>query len=445
MSEHLRNAARAIFRQALQAVDVDAAVRREVLVGGGTLTLAGRSLPLADVDEVVIVALGKAAVAMYRASAEALCGVPCRAIVVAPSETLPKERGDSAAEFLPGAHPTPTADSLHAAARILEALRRVTPRCAVLFLVSGGASAMVEQPLEPAITLEDVATFSRTLVGSGLNITAMNTLRKHLSAVKGGRLAEAAAAAAVQCTLLISDVPAASPDAIASGPSLPDSSSVEDTRALFDTLRRGALLPQRIVDWFEAATLPETPKSTSPAFRNAHWRVLLSSEVLARAAKIAAEAAGFHAEIDNSCDDLDYRDAGVYLLQRAEALARDRGTPFCMISVGEVAVTLSQTPGEGGRNQQFALWCAEALARSGRSATILSAGSDGIDGHSAAAGAACDETTPARAEAAGLSVMDALSGFSTTPLLRAVGDAIQIGPTGNNLRDVRLILIDRIG
>ncbi|MEO6802320.1 MAG: DUF4147 domain-containing protein, partial [Granulicella sp.] len=214
MSAALRAVARKIFAQAMAAVNVSGAVRKEISIAGGQLWLSGKAIRVSDLDHVLIVAIGKAAVTMHAAAAEQLASVSCHAIVVAPFETLPFSRYavDGSVAFLSGAHPTPTADSVNAAYAIMQLLSRANARTAVLFLISGGASAMVELPLDPAITLADVAAFHLALVSSGLPIASMNTLRKHLSAVKGGRLAVAAAAAAMQCTLLVSDVPAASPD-----------------------------------------------------------------------------------------------------------------------------------------------------------------------------------------------------------------------------------------
>ena len=344
--------------------------------------------------------------------------------------------------FLPGAHPTPDADSLRAADAVLQMLGRATQNTAVLFLISGGASAMVERPLSNAITLDDLAAFSRALVCSGMGITGMNALRKHLSAVKGGRLAEAATAARLQCTLLVSDVPAASPDAIASGPSLPDSTTVEDTRRLLRQLQRTGPLPATVEAWFQQPVLPETPKPADAAFARAHWQVILSADHLAYAAAHAAAAAGFHAVIDNTPDDWEYQDAAKYLLHRS-ALLGEQHVRSCLISVGEVGVTVPPDAGEGGRNQHFALWCAAEIARRGMQITVLSAGSDGVDGQSSAAGAVCDETTVARAQMLGLSAKHATDSFDSAPLLRQTGDAIHTGPTGQNLRDLRIMMTSR--
>ncbi len=428
--------ARAIFAAAMQRVDVYGAVRKRIGCDGETLRLGNAVARLSEIDRLVVIAIGKAACAMYCAVEEALGGtkrLALEGIVVAPKRpSQPLASG----VFHEGAHPTPDERSLQAADAVLKLLGTVDGRTAVLFLVSGGASAMLEKPLDPRVSLADVAAFHRTLVGSGLAIAQMNALRKHFSAVKGGRLALAASAARMQSTLLVSDVPADQVDTIASGPSVPDGTTVEACARLLAGLDG---VPQSVREFFASERCVETPKPADAAFANAHWQVVLSSDDLAAAAAQAAAAAGFHAEIDNRCDEWEYREAARYLLQRSAALTR-QFPRSCLISVGEVGVKLSGAAGEGGRNQQFALWTAAELARRGEIATVLSAGSDGIDGSSAAAGAVCDETSVARAAGLGWPVERALERYDCAPLLRAIGDDIATGPTGNNLRDLRLIL-----
>jgi len=447
----LSQQARAIFAEAMRSIDLGRAVQQHLHCNATTLILGEANVPLRELDQILVLAIGKAAVPMYQAAEQILrraSHLQRHALIIAPQPPagLPPD-----ASFLHGPHPTPSAESLHAADTALALLRRVTPRTAVLFLLSGGASAMIERPLDPHIALPDIAAFHRALVGSGLPIAQMNALRKHLSAVKGGRLAQAAAAARLQCTLLLSDVAAANPDAIGSGPSLPDSITLAGCRALLAKLPPAVVLPASIAAFFASPRCSETPKPTDPAFHRAHWRVILSSDDLAQAAATAARTLGFHVEIDNTCDEWEYRDAARYLLDRAAALERQH-LRSCLISVGEVQVALPPNPlpdlphalpnppGEGGRNQQFALWCANELLRRGTTGTILSAGSDGVDGRSSAAGAVCDSSSIARATRLGLSVDEALARFNTAPLLRSLGDAIVTGPTGNNLRDLRLVL-----
>jgi hydroxypyruvate reductase len=424
------------------AVDVRHAVGSRIHVDAGQIALGPSTLRRADFDRLLIVAVGKASLPMYQAAAASLRdaeGLSVEAVVVGPDLGPSSEAG---ATFLPGAHPTPDERSVQAAASVLAKLKTVTPRTVVLFLLSGGASAMMEQPLEPRLTLQEMAALHRALVGSGLPIAAINAVRKHVSAVKGGRLAVAASLAHAQVTLLVSDVPDAAPDAIGSGPSLPDTTTLADCRSLLLHVAASAALPLPVLDFFASPLCKETPGPGDPAFARAAWSVILSSDHLAAAAASAAQAAGYHVEIDNTCDEWEYRAAARHLLDRSAALARLHPRT-CLISVGEVGVALPPNPGEGGRNQQFALWCAAELARRGQTATVLSAGSDGIDGHSTAAGAGCSEQTVAQAAQLGLSVDETLATFNTAPLLRRLQADITTGPTGNNLRDLRLILTDR--
>jgi glycerate 2-kinase len=182
--------------------------------------------------------------------------------------------------------------------------------------------------------------------------------------------------------------------------------------------------------------LEETPKSDDPAFVRARWWPVLSNQTALDAAGVAATAQGFAVEIDNSCDDWDYDRAAGYLLDRLRKL-RQSVSRVCLISGGEVTVRVTNG-GVGGRNQQFALACAQKIA--GEDITVLSAGTDGIDGNSPAAGALADGSTIERAKAAGYDPAAALATFNAYPLFKAIGDAITTGPTGNNVRDLRILL-----
>ena len=434
--------ARGIVAETLKQVDVRRVVAQHVACDGQVLRLGKESVAVSELDQLVVVAVGKAALPMFEAARDSLKGAPIRAVVVTnPAAEHERNAGvlrftQNDVSFMTGNHPLPDAASFHAATAIMTLLREVTSRTAVLFLVSGGASAMVEAPLDPLISIADTAAFYQALIGSGLAIAQMNALRKHFSAVKGGRLAETASAARMQYTMLISDVPAGMPDAIGSGPSLPDSTTLADCgRLLFHV----GELPAGVAEFFAGPLCVETPKPGDGCFARAHWDVVLSSEHLAAAAAKAARGAGFRVEIDNGCDEWEYRDASRYLLGRGLEISGEPSR-VCLISVGEVGVTLPAEVGEGGRNQQFALWCAAEAARRGVAATIVSVGSDGIDGNSLVAGGICDETIVDRAAELGLDAEAALANFDTTPLLRAVGATIETGPTGNNLRDLRMLL-----
>jgi hydroxypyruvate reductase len=342
--------------------------------------------------------------------------------------------------FCPAAHPTPDERSRRAAAIILKKLRRIDERTIVLFLISGGASAMVEQPLDPGISIADTARFNRVLVTSGLPIAEINTIRKHFSAVKGGRLACAAARAAAVCNLVASDVPSGSPDSVGSGPSLPDPTSCQDSLSTLNRVLETTPLPASVVSFFHGPLFVETPKPGDPIFARNHHANILSSDDLEAAASRSAGAARFHVVHDNTCDEWDYRKAAKYLLERASELRRHHPL-LCLVSVGELSVPIEGPSGKGGRNQQFALWCAMELARRQEQMAVLSAGSDGIDGQSpAAAGAIADATTCGRAHQLNLDAQCFLSAYDSNSLFAALGDTIVTGPTGINLRDLRIVM-----
>jgi len=305
----------------------------------------------------------------------------------------------------------------------------------VIFLLSGGGSSIVEKPIDDEISLDDLVATYRVLVHSGAPIADINAVRKHLSAVKGGRLAQAAFPAQ-QVSLLVSDVPDNTPDALASGPTMPDSTTVEDCARIADKHDLLNQFPQSTRELFERHALEETPKSDDPAFVRARWWPVLSNQTAIEEASIAAERAGLLVHVDNSCDDWDYERAAEYLLARLREL-RKQFSPVCLISGGEVTVKVTNG-GVGGRNQQFALACAAKI--SGDKIAVLSAGTDGVDGNSVAAGAIVDGSTIERTQSRGLDVRAALEKFDAYPLFSALGDAIEIGPTGNNLRDLRILL-----
>jgi len=272
-------------------------------------------------------------------------------------------------------------------------------------------------------------------VHSGAPIAEINAIRKHLSAVKGGRLAQAAFPAQ-QVSLLVSDVPDNTPDALASGPTMPDSTSVEDCYRIAE--KHGLLrqFPHSSRELFERHALEETPKSDDQAFYRSRWWTILSNQTAVEQARAAAEQAGFAVHVDNSCDDWDYERAAEYLLKRLRELKKESDR-VCLISGGEVTVKVTNG-GIGGRNQQFTLACTAKIA--GENITVLSAGTDGVDGNSPAAGAVADGSTLPRAQSRGLEVNAALEKFNAYPFFSTLGDAIETGPTGNNLRDLRILL-----
>ena len=287
--------------------------------------------------------------------------------------------------------------------------------------------------------LEDVQAVHRALVTCGAPIEAMNTVRKHLSAVKGGRLA-AAAGRARKITLAVTDVPASKESALASGPTLPDPSTIADVErivAQYDLRRR---FPERLVRWLDAGKMPETPKAGDPAFANAHFHLLLGMDDLFHAAHHAAEACGYATRCDNSTDDWPVAKAADALLRNWKNGSESmQGQRVAIIADGELSSPVTGS-GVGGRNSAFVLDVAGKIA--GRRITVLSAGTDGIDGNSPAAGAVADGETLQRATAAGLDPAAAFRESDAYTFFAKLDDAIVTGPTGNNLRDLRVLLAE---
>jgi glycerate 2-kinase len=427
----IRDTARGIFFQALAAASIAKGFARHVHCERGVLRVCEDLYDLQSYSRVFVVSIGKAGHTMAEALTSQV-GASLEGVVANSVEPSVQVHGF---RYFRGGHPTPNAESIQAASAILKALEAQTASSLVIFMLSGGGSSIVEKPIDDETSLNDLIATYRALVLSGAPIAEINAVRKHLSAVKGGRLAQAAFPAQ-QVSLLVSDVPDNTPDALASGPTMPDSTTVEDCFRIVEKYDLLKQFPPSTRELFERHALEETPKSDDPAFVRARWWPILSSQTAVEEAKAAAESAGFVVHVDNSCDDWDYEPAAEHLLRRLRELKKEFGR-VCLISGGEVTVKVTNG-GVGGRNQQFALACAVKIA--GEQITVLSAGTDGADGNSPAAGAVADGTTLERAQGRGLDARRTLDKFDAFPFFSALGDAIETGPTGNNLRDLRILL-----
>jgi len=472
----LHATATSIFTGAVEACNIESAFDRRIRFEGDLLQRllpdgsGPETLNLANYKRVFVIALGKAALPMLETllsrmkRRKGLRGICC-------SNQIAKVR-NWRIRYFAGGHPLPNEESFEAARAALALVRKARKDTVIFFLISGGGSAMFDLPLDPNISLDDTIVFHQALLGSGAPINEINTLRKHFSAVKGGRLA-IAAPEAQKVSLLLPDVPLRTLDALSSGPTSPDHTTVGDVRDLISRYSLEVKFPRSVREFFERDDLPESPgnKGWRPAFIprlpwaepqparrmtaasamsgedgafcDSVFEILLSSHDLVENARSLAEKLGYFVAVDNSCDDWDYADAARYLLEQFHLLRRTHPR-FCLISGGEVTVTLGPSPGAGGRNQQFALACALELANHpGERLTVFSAGSDGIDGNTQAAGAIADPTTVARARQFGFDPDVSLSGFNACPLFTALGDSVVTGPTGHNLRDLRLLIADR--
>lgn len=421
-----------LFTQVMECLSVPQSMRGSVSLSEERLHLGVQSYDLRLFRRILLVSVGKASVPMAQHVVEMIGTVrPVSGIVVG---TSPWAAPDGI-QYLRGDHPVPYKNSFNAARASLELMRTADEETLVIYLISGGASAMMEAPLDPAISLDDLSIFYERILHSGLSIEKANILRKHFSSIKGGRLA-LAAGSATRCTLLISDVPIGRLNAVGSGPSLADGSTVEECRRLLAETPALAKLPKSIQEF--AMRIPETPKDLPEGRAPSVCISLLSSDSLIEAAKPLITAAGYRVVVDNFCDDWDYTDAARYLVDRSIAEAM-KGGPVCILSAGEVTVSIEGKAGIGGRNQQWALEVARLI--DGKQGYVaMSVGSDGVDGNSMAAGAVVDFTTWRRARDAGFNPQLSLAAFDAYPLFAALGDAITLGPSGNNIRDLRVIL-----
>lgn len=403
-------------------------------------------LPPPPQGRTLVLGAGKAGGAMAQA-VESLWPAPAPLsglVVTRYGHTPPRAAGlPQRIEVVEAAHPVPDAAGLQAAERILALTQGLTPDDLVLCLVSGGGSALLTLPAD-GLSLPEKQRINRELLESGANIGEMNCVRKHLSRIKGGRLAAACAPARV-VTLTISDVPGDDPSVIASGPTVPDATSCADALAILQ--RYGIEVPATIREQLEQGAL-ETPKPGDAAFAGQQVHMIATPQQSLEAAAAAARAAGLAAHILSDEMEGESREVGKVHAALARAVAQ-RGQPFarpCVIlSGGETTVTVRKQPqgtprGRGGRAGEFCLGLAQSLQGQAQ-VWALAADTDGIDGMEENAGAFVTPDTLARAQAGGLKVDQYLARNDAYGYFSALGDLLVTGPTHTNVNDFRAILV----
>lgn len=439
MATPLVTLARAAFADALVPLDAGRAVERAVRVDGGAIVVGDRVVPIAERRDVRVAAFGKAADAMIGAMArrlgEAGLGDGCaRGLVVAHVDGVSRVRW---AERVVGGHPVPNAASLAAGARLLGLFDGCTRETLAVFLVSGGGSALVEAPVDQSLTADDFAAINRSMLACALSIREINAIRKRLSAVKGGRLARHASPAE-QVTLIVSDVVPGEDATVASGSTVPDDTTAEEVRSAVAKLQRGAELPERVARVL--AAVGDTDAALNEHIYKGYAATVLDCRDAARAVANAV-AAGVVENLDVQDGELaEVVDA--HLVEAERLASANPGRTVAVVSSGEVELSV-EGPGRGGRNQHsvlYALGRIAALCPSVREIAVLSAGTDGRDGGTDAAGAVGDLGTIARAAAEGASITDFLARFDSNGFFDRCGGLIVTGPTGTNVRDVRIVL-----
>ena len=390
-------------------------------------------LPEAPRGRTVVIGAGKAATTMAQALDAAWPAALSGVVVTRHGQRQPCRR----IEVLEAAHPVPDAHSVAAAARMLDAVRGLGADDLVICLISGGGSSLLVQPAA-GLTLADKQAINRALLASGADIAAMNCVRKHLSAIKGGRLAAACAPARV-VTLAISDVPGDEPAVIASGPTVADATSCTDALAILDRYR--IALPPAVRAALEAGEL-ETPKPDDPCFARCEYHLIATPMRSLEAAAAVARAAGVTPLILGDALEGEAAEVAKVHAGIARSIAqhgRPLAAPCVLLSGGETTVTV-RGRGRGGRNVEFLLALAVALDGHPR-VHALAADTDGVDGAEDIAGALCDPTTLARARALGIDPKASLADNDGHGFFGALGDALVTGPTDTNVNDFRAILV----
>lgn len=393
-------------------------------------------LPDAPKGRTIVLGAGKASAAMARAFETHWQGPLEGLVVTRYGHAVPCER----IEIVEASHPVPDAAGRDAAARILALANEAGPDDLVVCLISGGGSALLSLPAE-GLTLEDKQAVNKALLASGADIGQMNIVRKHLSAIKGGRLARAAAPARI-CTLLISDVPGDDPSVIASGPTVPDASTFADAQ---EVIERFGITPPESVRRHLAEARDETPKPGDPIFERAETTLIATPQASLEAAAEVARQNGLTPMILGDSLEGEARELGRVLSGIALQVRRHGqpiAAPTVLLSGGEGTVTIKGEGGRGGRNTEYLLSLAIGLNGNGGIAAIA-ADTDGIDGSEANAGAILLPDSLERAVDLGLKPKTLLARNDAWGFFDALGDLITTGPTLTNVNDFRAILIER--
>lgn len=403
-------------------------------------------LPKPPKGRTLVLGAGKAGGSMA-AAVDALwpTDAPLSGLVVTRYDYVPPEfkakqaRGENRIEVVEAAHPVPDAAGREAAKRIAALAHGLTADDLVLCLISGGASSLMAMPADGIVTLEEKQAINKALLRSGAAIDEMNCVRKHLSAIKGGRLAAMCAPAQV-VTLLISDVPGDSPQVIGSGPTVPDSTTCAD--ALRILARYAIEVPAKARAALESGEL-ETPKPGDPRFAGHQVHMIATPRHSLDAAAALARQAGIGVHVLSDEMEGESREVGKVHAAMARYIAR-YGQPFqkpcVVISGGETTVTVKGKGGQGGRATEFLLGCAIAL-QGEPGVHVMAGDTDGIDGVETNAGACVSPDTLARATALGIKAQDHLDANDAYNFFKPLGDLVEPGPTFTNVNDFRAVLV----
>jgi glycerate 2-kinase len=438
--QFLRSSAKNIFRFALKAVDPFYAIKKRLKLDQDNLWVDGSLFRLRDIRRIWVIGAGKASAPMAQA-AEKILGPKIHEGVVVTKHgyVAPLSR----IKLLQGGHPLPDAKGIKATKRILKLMSNLDQNDLVICLISGGGSALLVSPSR-GISLKDIKELTDQLLRCGADIKEINTIRKHISEVKGGRLAQMAHPAHM-ITLILSDVIGSRLDSIASGPTAPDTTTFPDCLKIIQKYKLRDRIPPSILSHLKKGAqgkIEETPKPGSPIFKRVRNFIIGSNSLALEAARQKAEDLGFNAAVlsrpvsgDTTRAALRHAD----LAKRIREICDPVSPPACLISGGETTVKI-RGKGLGGRNQEFVLVAAIRIAGS-KNIVMLSAGTDGTDGPTDVAGAICDGKTIKRALKKRLDPKQYLENNDSYHFFQKLGDLLKTGPTNTNVMDIHLILV----
>ncbi len=432
----LRASARAIWEAALEAARPETCVSEALQAAGDGFTVDGARY--ATPGRLIVVGAGKAGAAMAQ-TVERILGdrISTGRVVTKHGHRLPTRR----IEILEAGHPVPDAAGVAAAMKVREMVRGLSSDDVVLCLISGGGSALLPAPAD-GVTLDDKQAVTSRLLRAGADIRELNAVRKHLSAVKGGRLMEWAAPARV-VSLVMSDVIGDPMDFIASGPTAPDSTTFAD--ALEIVRNYGIEVPASVRERFERGArgaIPDTPKPGDAMFERAHNHIVANNRRLVAAARAKAERLGFRTLILSTEVEGEARDVGAFFASVAREIGvggNPAAAPACILAAGETTVTVRGS-GRGGRNQEMALAWALRMRGWTRPVCFASVATDGTDGPTDAAGGLVDPDTCTRRGGGDRAAETSLRSNDSYTFLEAAGDLIRTGPTRTNLMDLQILL-----
>ena len=428
----------AVVSAALAAADPIRAVHRALRLEGDELWVCGRRYALSRYQRVFVVGAGKASAAMAAAVEQVLGDrITGGWVNVKDGYVVPT----TFVTIMEAGHPLPDERSLSGSSKIASLVQQATAQDLVLCLISGGGSALMALPVD-GITLSDMSSLTRALLGCGATINEMNAVRKHIEQLKGGQLARLASPAAV-VALILSDVIGSPLDVIASGPTSPDESTYSDAIAVLRKYGLTASAPRSVVRHLElgsAGQFPDTPKRGDHVLDQVQNCIIASNELAAKAALKKAEELGFHAVLLSTFVEGEAREVARVLagiVREIDHSGQPLPRPVCLVAGGETTVTI-RGDGLGGRNQELALAAVAPLAGLSNVA-LLSLGTDGTDGPTDAAGALTSGKTAERAAARGLDPFAYLSNNDAYHFFESLGDLIRTGPTNTNVNDLLLV------